>query len=105
LTSSAEEEIFFSNFARCSFVRNKSNDASEDPEAQLSDPDGKFTYHLLTTADDSAEDNDTQQVEGLFSLWSSALNNSCPSASPRDDSSVLHNESDMGTGIVYPSAK
>ncbi|KAG2073022.1 hypothetical protein BDR04DRAFT_1116561 [Suillus decipiens] len=67
LTSSAEEEIFFSNFARGSFVRNKSNDASEDPEAQLSDPD---------------EDNDTQQVE----------------ASPRDDSSVLRNESDMGTG-------
>ncbi|KAG2104649.1 uncharacterized protein F5147DRAFT_775471 [Suillus discolor] len=67
LTSSAEEEIFFSNFARHSFVRNKSNDASEDPEAQLSDPD---------------EDNDTQQVE----------------ASPRDDSSVLRNESDTGTG-------
>ncbi|KAG2054405.1 hypothetical protein BDR06DRAFT_971618 [Suillus hirtellus] len=50
-----------------SFVRNKSNDASEDPRAQLSDPD---------------KDNDIQQVE----------------ACPRDDSSVLCNESDMGTG-------
>ncbi|KAG2087445.1 uncharacterized protein F5147DRAFT_658951 [Suillus discolor] len=68
LTSSAEEEIFFSNFARRSFVRNKSNDASEDPEAQLPDPD-------------EDTDNDTQQVE----------------ASLRDYSAVLRNESDTGT--------
>lgn len=83
LTSSAEEDIFFSNFARHSFIRNKSNDASEEPEAQL--PDGKFTdsYHLLTTADDLTDDtdNDIQQVEGLFSLSSSTLNNSTMSLS------------------------
>ncbi|KAG1855261.1 hypothetical protein F4604DRAFT_1932322 [Suillus subluteus] len=37
MTSSAEEEIFFSNFARCSFGRSKSNSTGEDPEAQLPD--------------------------------------------------------------------
>ncbi|KAG2737941.1 hypothetical protein P692DRAFT_201812433 [Suillus brevipes Sb2] len=71
LTSSAEEDIFFSNFARRSFVSNKSNksnNASEEPEAQLPDDD---------------TDNDTQQVE----------------ASLRDDSAVLRTESDTGTGI------
>ncbi|KAG2045745.1 hypothetical protein BDR06DRAFT_977991 [Suillus hirtellus] len=73
LTSSAEQEISFSNFARHSFIRNKSNDASKHPKAQL----------LMD------RDNDTQQVE----------------ASPRDNSSVLRNESNMGRGIVYPSAK
>ncbi|KAG1812795.1 uncharacterized protein BJ212DRAFT_1482864 [Suillus subaureus] len=85
LTSSAEEDIFFSNFARCSFIRNKSNNASEEPKNQL--PDSNFTnsYHLLTTADDFADDmdNDTQQVE----------------ASLEDDSAVPRNESDTGTGI------
>ncbi|KAG1833613.1 hypothetical protein DFJ58DRAFT_736051 [Suillus subalutaceus] len=71
LTSSAEEDIFFSNFARHSFVSNKSNksnNASEEPEAQLPDDD---------------TDNNTQQVE----------------ASLRDDSAVLRTESDTGTGI------
>ncbi|KAG1760794.1 hypothetical protein EDD22DRAFT_954627 [Suillus occidentalis] len=68
LTSSAEEDIFFSNFTRCSFISNKSNNASEKAEAQLPDDD---------------MDNDTQQVE----------------ASLRDNSAVLHTESDMGTGI------
>ncbi|KIK33506.1 hypothetical protein CY34DRAFT_18327 [Suillus luteus UH-Slu-Lm8-n1] len=74
LTSSAEEDIFFSNFARRSFVRNKSNDASEEPEAQLPDDD---------------TDNDTQQVE----------------ASLRDNSAVLRNESDTGTGISPATAQ
>ncbi|KAG1860954.1 hypothetical protein F4604DRAFT_1957688 [Suillus subluteus] len=54
VTSSAEEEIFFSNFARRSFIRNKSSGASEDPEAQLPDNGTDNETPLASLEDDGA---------------------------------------------------
>lgn len=58
MTSSAEEDIFFSNFSRRSSLgRKKRSDVNEGPEVELSD-----------TADGSTNGADGDVTSGKFSL-------------------------------------
>ncbi|KAG1744523.1 uncharacterized protein EDB91DRAFT_1246650 [Suillus paluster] len=72
LTSSAEDEIFFSNFTRCSSLsRKKSSDVNEAPEVQLAD--GSVLMQAEFSANGStngADDNESSAGPGEHSTVS-----------------------------------
>jgi hypothetical protein len=73
MTSSAEDEIFFSNFARHSsfarkksLTRKKSSDVNESPEVQLAD--GSALMQAEFSVDGSTNGANDNESSGKFSL-------------------------------------
>ncbi|KAG1899743.1 uncharacterized protein F5891DRAFT_1189553 [Suillus fuscotomentosus] len=63
MTSSAEEDMFFSNFARHLLVRKKSDDICEDPKAQLTEDGTDDDRPLEESAESSGSDSDWAKSE------------------------------------------
>ncbi|KAG2353256.1 hypothetical protein BDR07DRAFT_1496612 [Suillus spraguei] len=96
MTSSAEEENFFSNFARRSFVRNKSSGASEDPEAQLPDNGTDNETPLASLEDDSAVLDNESDTGTVLS------NGECndPAATNERDTTAAPSDSEIGNSAA-----